>query len=382
MLSDAKTAWSICLRSYNRCMELIKLWVKNDPNPSVQSEDFRIRLAQNQFNIVIQSCLLQASISNGTISDNEIDFFDEMTKSGFSVLDYMRSIGKNYSWEQLSKVSDCEAVEICNIIYDAAEGVANAFARKYAPIAKGRGNETKEFLESVDSVLLFFYMCDDFDSEMLGTKAVKSMFADLWNGIKPITAKKPSSVSGGASSSKYSIDDILDILVRRAAESSSSESSSKSTSAPQCLINKNNGFLLNYAKHKSEYTKTVIYLQVTSSQGLSSGTGFVISDDGYAVTNAHVVKGALKITAKLTYNPNSPIFSTATVVKVDDDNDVAIIKLNYKNLQFCEIDDSCEYPVIGDDVVMLGYPSGESLSDSAALLNVSFSRGYIKSNQI
>ncbi len=84
---------------------------------------------------------------------------------------------------------------------------------------------------------------------------------------------------------------------------------------------------------------------------LSQGSGFLVTADGYIMTNAHVVKGADKITAVL--NDGREI--DATVVGTDPQTDIAIIKIEGKNFPFLNLGDSEEID-IGEWVIAIGSP--------------------------
>ena len=58
------------------------------------------------------------------------------------------------------------------------------------------------------------------------------------------------------------------------------------------------------------------------------GSGFIVSPDGYIVTNAHVVDGATEVTVKLTDRREF----TAKVIGTDKRTDIALIKIDAKNL--------------------------------------------------
>lgn len=81
------------------------------------------------------------------------------------------------------------------------------------------------------------------------------------------------------------------------------------------------------------------------------GSGFLVSADGYVMTNAHVVKGADKITVVL----HDGREMDATVVGSDPHTDVAIIKIEDKNLPYLKLGDS-DALEIGDWVVAIGSP--------------------------
>jgi len=83
------------------------------------------------------------------------------------------------------------------------------------------------------------------------------------------------------------------------------------------------------------------------------GTGFIVSDDGYIATNYHVVSDADRITVTLLSGEKYP----AEVIGGDEPGDLAIIKINAKNLPVAELGDSGAL-VQGQDVVAIGTPAG------------------------
>lgn len=111
----------------------------------------------------------------------------------------------------------------------------------------------------------------------------------------------------------------------------------------------------------SDITTTNVWgMQV---QGSVSGTGFVISEDGYILTNYHVIEDA--------YNTNSPItvmFSsesgydateyTAEVIGFERNNDVAVIKIDATGLSAATLGSSSDL-LVGDTVYAVGNPLGE-----------------------
>ena len=82
-----------------------------------------------------------------------------------------------------------------------------------------------------------------------------------------------------------------------------------------------------------------------------SGSGFIISGDGYVLTNNHVVEDANRVTVTLTDNR---VFD-AEVVGRDPNTDVAVLKIDAENLPTARLGDSDGLQV-GDWVLALGYP--------------------------
>jgi serine protease Do len=94
------------------------------------------------------------------------------------------------------------------------------------------------------------------------------------------------------------------------------------------------------------------------------GSGFIVSPDGYIVTNAHVVDGASEVTVKLTDRREF----TAKVIGSDKRTDIALIKIDAKNLQALDIHAN---PAIkrGEWVVAIGSPFGFESSVSAGVIS-------------
>ena len=92
-----------------------------------------------------------------------------------------------------------------------------------------------------------------------------------------------------------------------------------------------------------------------SATGTSAGTGFIISEDGYVVTNYHVVEGAKTINVT-THNDEK---YSAVLVGQDSTNDVAVLKVESgKALPYATLGSSTDLAV-GDQVVAIGNPLGD-----------------------
>jgi serine protease Do len=85
----------------------------------------------------------------------------------------------------------------------------------------------------------------------------------------------------------------------------------------------------------------------------SLGSGVIVGADGYILTNNHVVESADKI--RVSFNDNEEY--EATIVGTDPMSDVALIKIDAKDLPFLEFGDS-EGLRIGDTVMAIGNPFG------------------------
>lgn len=99
-------------------------------------------------------------------------------------------------------------------------------------------------------------------------------------------------------------------------------------------------------------------------QAQASGSGVIISPDGYIVTNNHVVEDADKIEVKLTDNRTYE----AKVIGRDPNFDLALIKVNATNLPIVKLGDSDDVQV-GEWVLAVGYPLGLQSTVTAGIVS-------------
>ena len=100
--------------------------------------------------------------------------------------------------------------------------------------------------------------------------------------------------------------------------------------------------------------------------GLSSGTGFFVSADGYVITNYHVIEGGTKVTVTTHSEEEYP----AQIVGYEENNDLAVLKVEGENLPYATIGSSSDL-LVGDQVVAIG----NVLSTFASSLTVGYVSG-------
>ena len=104
-------------------------------------------------------------------------------------------------------------------------------------------------------------------------------------------------------------------------------------------------------------TSVNIFGQTTTSA--ASGSGFVLTQDGYIVTNYHVIEDAVddsSVSIEVSFADGAQY--TATLVGGEQDNDVAVLKIDATGLQPVTLGDS-EQLVVGETVYTIGNPLGE-----------------------
>ncbi|MCB6994633.1 trypsin-like peptidase domain-containing protein [bacterium 210820-DFI.6.37] len=103
---------------------------------------------------------------------------------------------------------------------------------------------------------------------------------------------------------------------------------------------------------KTESVQADAWMQQYVTEG--AGSGVIIKSNGYIITNNHVIDGASKITVTTSDEKEYE----ATLVGTDSDTDVAVLKINAKNLTAATFGNSDQLNV-GDLAVAIGNPLGE-----------------------
>ncbi|HOW34992.1 MAG TPA: trypsin-like peptidase domain-containing protein [Candidatus Omnitrophota bacterium] len=130
----------------------------------------------------------------------------------------------------------------------------------------------------------------------------------------------------------------------------------------------------------SQNADAVVLIGAADRSGKNSraGTGFVITPDGFIVTNYHLLDKAKRIVIKLKNNTG---YLKVKIVAIDTINDIALIKISGKNLSTVKLGDSDSVKV-GQRVVTIGNPLGlaETVSDGliSSLRNTSKGVGLLQ----
>ena len=102
------------------------------------------------------------------------------------------------------------------------------------------------------------------------------------------------------------------------------------------------------------------FMQTQEVEGI--GSGFIINEEGYILTNYHVIQGAQEISVTL----SNDVTTTAQVVNYDENQDVAMIKITDENVEIpatVELGDSDALQP-GEEVIAIGTPLSIELSST------------------
>lgn len=106
---------------------------------------------------------------------------------------------------------------------------------------------------------------------------------------------------------------------------------------------------------------SVVGISASSSSQIATGTGVIMSKDGYIITNAHVVSGADNLSVVFTDDDKTSI--EAKLIGIDSQTDLAVIKIDKSDLTPAEFGKSSELQV-GEVAIAIGNPLGFQLAGS------------------
>ena len=157
-------------------------------------------------------------------------------------------------------------------------------------------------------------------------------------------------------------------------------------------LSKESDNLLDYRIVKNFCQSSILHIGIEETG--SSGTGFIISEDGYALTCAHVVEGAKEIYATVIngdgyategFKEGFEVYDAGNgkVVYTNELLDIALLKMEHYGSGVLPIEKRTILPELGEEVVVFGYPLGYEMPQSNFFgPNISFYKGYVSSNQI
>lgn len=199
--------------------------------------------------------------------------------------------------------------------------------------------------------------------------------------------------SSGEMLSYYTSDHIPDRYREYLTENNLEESISLSKEESQNGNTEKNSFMIpenKLAVHKKTYVfeeeyldqaKGVVIIYADTPDGLSSGSGAIISSDGIIFTCLHVIAGSTDIHVRLINEDHGIKWEKAEIVWEKSEMDVALLKIpdgDYTSLPMRSLETDTK---TGESIYHWGYPFGESLSDDIDSLQPSLFQGYISSIQ-
>lgn len=117
-------------------------------------------------------------------------------------------------------------------------------------------------------------------------------------------------------------------------------------------------------KKSSVYIRSIPKSKSKRLLGASSGSGIIISQDGYIATNNHVIEGAGEIEVLLDNNREY----SAKLIGADPSNDLALLKIEATDLEYANFSNSDSLQV-GEWVLAIGNPFGLQFTVTAGIVS-------------
>ena len=415
---------------YSEARDILIALADSVPDEMVEgTREANRRATVRQYNVILQTVMLACAVADGRVMDGEIEFIAALG---------LEHGGISLDWEALKRYSAEENAEFSEELTETVAPVANAFIGKCKEFSRldptsysaldrltgllldafcnADGQMTREEYAAGRAVLDSFIRSNwqNADSTELKSNGIKieppisREGSNASNGDIPDRPMRPRNSAGNAADADNrasgligALGGLLDTIGGMRGKPSVSEdrpmipkksagntpvASGVPSSAPEAIVgeklpelvlNTADEKLLNYAKNRRDFTNGVIFIRTS----VGEGSGFMLTKDGFAATNAHVVGDERNVKVRFAAPLAPQGFIGATVIAKDTVHDLAIIKLESNEYYHCEIDCSGLEAEIGSEVALLGFPLGSNLTDNVEELNISLARGYVSSNQ-
>ena len=126
---------------------------------------------------------------------------------------------------------------------------------------------------------------------------------------------------------------------------------------PEIVVDKIDPVVFDVASIAEEVLPSVVSILVDAGDRSGTGSGFVVQSDGFILTNNHVIEAGADGGGEITVVFNNGSKEPATIVGRDASYDIAILKVNRKDLDTALLGDSSAVRV-GESVVAIGAPLG------------------------
>jgi hypothetical protein len=129
----------------------------------------------------------------------------------------------------------------------------------------------------------------------------------------------------------------------------------------------------------------LLLVKTKTRDGEGFASGFLITNDGYAVTCDHAIAEAVNISVRVRIPGRvggDDSWHEAVVVKTNKELDITLLKIEGSNFPVMKLQKPDKESSLGDEIFLISYPFGDSLSDSVESLNYSRFDGKISSSQM
>ena len=183
---------------------------------------------------------------------------------------------------------------------------------------------------------------------------VKQSEQELAMSFSQLTPAETAAAAAAEAAAEEALDTEVGVEAAKASAEEDNRSALTIQSSPASAENvRQEGALSLQEIYERNFPSTVSISCVLTNGSTNGGSGVILSEDGYLVTNAHVVSGASSMVVRLSDNREFD----AILVGFDDVSDLAVLKIQAEGLSAAQFGDSGSLRV-GDSVCAIGDPLG------------------------
>lgn len=294
--------------------------------------------------IAIQAVLLKIAYVDGEFNPNELLYIDKLTPNNtleFILQTYLEEKGmQNFSFETLLKMDYDSIDTVFQIVDDFLVNARNRFLYAFNIVNMNtRKNYEKVMLDCLYSITNCLSISDN-ESDAYEQRRIKEIVEAnfiLEKGVNEQHITLTNDLS-------YQVDNI----------------------------NLNCSEIL---KFEDDINKAIVYIETNCS----SGTGFLINNQGDIITCSHVVNDSEFINVMVNEN-NKKVLYHGVLKKYNQEYDYAVIKIEKQNTPFLEVETNFNN-LKNNAIAIVGFPYGRKLCDELNDLSLSITRGFISSIQ-
>ena len=327
------------------------------------SPDFSFETAMKRYDLVLQGILLRAAVEDGYFLEEEQQFIEKITDY-HDIMSYFNGRGISISWNIFDDISNEQQKKLSIKMLAALKELADDFVTPFAMVdAVFPKDYCEELTTQMGLICTGLAGCDgdDLNSDVARSELTVSLvlidklIKDKWQEVKTKSNKSNT---------------------QNKTQGTARSNSLKENFLKKKDLNVNSTLLCNYLTSRKRYQECVIYIETDSG----SGTGVIVTKDGYFITCAHVVASCQELYVKVVNNDKADVYE-ANVITSNDELDLAICKIEEYNGQYAELDFGRSKADLGEEIALYGFPFGKRMNDDVMELNISYTRGYVSSYQ-
>lgn len=329
---------------------------------------FNVENSLETFDLIMQGFLLKVAIADSKLASEEIAY----VKAVCDKADILERLGQatngkvNVSWISLKFMDDNTRKKLVVILERVVNEVVERFVGPYAVVDAILDRDVyADIKDAFLGIMAAFAMIDgdgDNFSEHIAIVQSLNVVENAWKKAMAHVECKNNTFKSSAPTPTVSTPQRNSLKA-------------KYETLKKKLINPDSPYLADFRLSRDKLIESILYIETDHG----SGTGFIFNPLGYAVTCAHVVQNAKDVYVRI--GTAEDAVQKAQVVNCDTWTDMAILRIDGQGYYSATID--LDTPaILGDDVIILGYPFGSKVADDVMAMSVSFTRGYVSSRQI